>query len=72
VIERIVARDQRAAADPYDRHNRLLFGLMLRILRDRGETEDVLQEVFVLCGRAPTYNLALGSPADPEPGALAT
>jgi RNA polymerase sigma-70 factor (ECF subfamily) len=64
LLERIVARDERAVADLYDRHSRLLYGLILRILRDRGEAEEVLQEVFVLVWtRAETYNIALGSPA---------
>ncbi len=64
LIERIVARDERAVADLYDRHCRLLFGLILRILRDRSEAEEVLQEVFVLVWtRAATYNVALGAPA---------
>jgi RNA polymerase sigma-70 factor (ECF subfamily) len=64
LLERIVARDEHAVADLYDRHNRLLFGLILRILRDRSESEEVLQEVFVLVWtRAETYNVALGSPA---------
>jgi RNA polymerase sigma-70 factor (ECF subfamily) len=64
LLERIVARDERAVADLYDRHCRLLFGLILRILRDRSEAEDVLQEVFVLVWtRAETYNVALGPPA---------
>ena len=64
ILDRIVARDQRAVADLYDRHNRLLFGLILRILRDRTEAEDVLQEVFLLVWtRAETYNVTLGSPA---------
>jgi RNA polymerase sigma-70 factor (ECF subfamily) len=47
LIERIVARDEHAVAELYDRHNRLLYGLILRILRDRGESEEVLQEVFL-------------------------
>jgi RNA polymerase sigma-70 factor (ECF subfamily) len=64
LLERIVARDEHAVAELYDRHNRLLFGLILRILRDRSESEEVLQEVFVLVWtRAETYNVALGSPA---------
>jgi RNA polymerase sigma-70 factor (ECF subfamily) len=64
ILDRVVARDERAVADLYDRHNRLLFGLILRILRDRSEAEEVLQEVFVLVWtRAETYNVALGSPA---------
>ena len=48
----------------YDRHSRVLYGLILRILRDRSEAEEVLQEVFVLVWtRADTYNQMLGSPA---------
>jgi hypothetical protein len=35
LIERIVARDQLAIGDLYDRHHRLLFGLILRIIGDR-------------------------------------
>jgi len=64
LLDRIVARDETAVAELYDAHNRLLFGLILRILRDRSEAEEVLQEVFVLVWtRAETYNVGLGSPA---------
>ena len=64
LLDRIVARDEQAVAELYDRHHRLLFGVILRILRDRSEAEEVLQEVFVLVWtRAETYNVALGSPA---------
>jgi RNA polymerase sigma-70 factor (ECF subfamily) len=64
LLDRIVARDERAVGELYDRHNRLLFGLILRILRDRSEAEEVLQEVFVLVWtRAETYNVTLGPPA---------
>ena len=64
LIERIVARDEHAVAELYDRHCRLLFGLILRILHDRSEAEDVLQDVFVLVWtRAETYNVSLGPPA---------
>src|SRR5678816_2136634 len=64
LLNRVIARDASAIGELYDRHNRLLYGLILRILRDRGEAEEVLQEVFVLVWtRAETYNVALGSPA---------
>jgi RNA polymerase sigma-70 factor, ECF subfamily len=64
LIDRIVARDERAVGELYDRHSRVLYGLILRILRDRSEAEEVLQEVFVLVWtRAETYNATLGSPA---------
>lgn len=64
LVERIVARDQQAVGELYDRHHRLLFGLILRIIRDRSEAEEILQEVFVLVWtRAETYNVSLGPPA---------
>ena len=63
LIDRVVARDPTAIAELYDRHSRLLFGLILRILHERGEAEDVLQEVFLsVWTRADTYRPALGSP----------
>jgi RNA polymerase sigma-70 factor (ECF subfamily) len=63
LLARIVARDQSALGELYDRHSRLLFGLILRIVRERGEAEEVLQEVFVQAWtRADSYNAGLGSP----------
>jgi RNA polymerase sigma-70 factor (ECF subfamily) len=63
LLQRIVARDTAALADLYDRHSRVLFGLILRILRDRAEAEEVLQEVFVrVWTRAELYDLRLGGP----------
>jgi len=45
---RAVARgDESALAAVYDRYRLILFGLVLRILHDREESEDVLQEVFL-------------------------
>jgi RNA polymerase sigma-70 factor (ECF subfamily) len=63
LLNRVIARDGRAIGELYDRHSRLLYGLILRILRDRGEAEEVLQEVFVqVWTRADTYNVELGAP----------
>jgi len=45
---RAVSRgDESALAEIYDRYRLILFGLILRILNDRQEAEDVLQEVFL-------------------------
>ena len=45
---RDVARgDESALATVYQRYGAILFGLLVRILNDRAEAEDVLQEVFV-------------------------
>ncbi len=64
LLERIVARDARSVSVLYDRHARLLFNLILRILRDRADAEDVLQEVFVaVWTRAESYNPTLGPAA---------
>ena len=58
-----MARDACSVAALYDRHAGLLFNLILRILRDRSDAEDVLQEVFVaVWTRAESYNPALGTP----------
>jgi RNA polymerase sigma-70 factor (ECF subfamily) len=63
LLERIIARDESAVATLYDRHSRLLFGLILRILRDRGEAEETLQEVFLsVWSKAESYDAALGPP----------
>ena len=64
LLNRVIARDASAIGELYDRHSRLLFGLILRILRDRSEAEEVLQEVFVqIWTRADTYQVELGVPA---------
>lgn len=63
LLQRIVARDSDALASLYDRHSRLLFGLILRIVRDRAEAEDILQEVFVrVWTRAELFDPRLGGP----------
>jgi len=64
LIDRVRARDQQALGELYDAHSRLLFGLILRILKNRAEAEEVLQEVFVQAWtKADTYHASLGSPA---------
>src|SRR5687768_16442567 len=61
LLQRIAAHDTAALAELYDRHSRLLFGLILRIVRDRGEAEEILQEVFLrMWKRAETYDALVG------------
>jgi RNA polymerase sigma-70 factor (ECF subfamily) len=63
LLGRVIARDGRAIGELYDRHSRLLYALILRILRNRSEAEEVLQEVFVqVWTRADTYQVELGAP----------
>ena len=47
LLHAIARGDETALADCYDRYRLILFGLILRILHDREEAEDCLQEVFL-------------------------
>jgi RNA polymerase sigma-70 factor (ECF subfamily) len=47
LLKAIVAKDEAALAKLYDRYRVILFGLLMRILNNREEAEDVLQEVFL-------------------------
>jgi RNA polymerase sigma-70 factor (ECF subfamily) len=63
LIVRVNARDEQAVGELYDRYSRQLYSLIVRIVRDRGQAEDVLQDVFVaLWTRVHTYDPSLGSP----------
>jgi RNA polymerase sigma-70 factor (ECF subfamily) len=47
LISRIAVRDPAALAALYDRHAPNLFGLLVRMIRNRATAEDVLQETFL-------------------------
>jgi RNA polymerase sigma-70 factor (ECF subfamily) len=47
LIRALARGDETALADLYDRYRIILFGLVVRILHDRAEAEDVLQEIFL-------------------------
>jgi len=47
LLKAIAARDEAALAQLYDGYRVILFGLLMRILSNREEAEDVLQEVFL-------------------------
>ncbi len=47
LLSAVARGDERAFAVIYDRYSSILFGLLLRIVRDRPEAEDVLQDVFL-------------------------
>jgi RNA polymerase sigma-70 factor (ECF subfamily) len=64
LLQRIVIRDETALAELYDRHSRLAYSVIMRILGSPSDADDVLQETFVrVWSRADTYNPLLGSPA---------
>ena len=54
LLKAIAARDEAALAHLYDRYRVILFGLLMRILNNREEAEDVLQEVFLQVWRKAT------------------
>lgn len=63
LLQRIGMRDESALAAFYDRHSRLTYSLIVRILGTSSDAEDVLQETFVrVWSRADTYDPLLGSP----------
>ena len=47
LLRAISRGDEQALAAIYDRYRLILFGLILRIVHDRQEAEDVLQEAFL-------------------------
>jgi RNA polymerase sigma-70 factor (ECF subfamily) len=64
LLQRIAIRDEAALGEFYDRHSRLAYSVILRILGSASDAEEVLQETFVrVWSRADTFDGLLGSPA---------
>jgi|CXWL01.1.fsa_nt_gi RNA polymerase sigma-70 factor (ECF subfamily) len=62
-IGRIASGDERAFAELYDRHSAVVLGLLVRILGDRSEAEEVVQEAFLQAWRqADRYRAELATP----------
>src|SRR5579864_5206075 len=47
LIGRLQRRDPQALAELYDRYGRLAYSLILRMVRDTGVAEDLVQETFL-------------------------
>ena len=63
LIERIAQRDEAALRTLYERTSPRLFGLAMRVLRQRDTAEDVLQESFFTVWRvAVDYRASLSPP----------
>ena len=64
LLQRIATRDEAALAELYDRHSRLAYSVIMRILGSSSDAEEVLQETFIrVWSRADTYDALLGSPS---------
>jgi RNA polymerase sigma-70 factor (ECF subfamily) len=62
LVERVAAGDMDAAADLYDRYAPQVYALARRIVRNDGDAEDVVQEVFSQAWRtAERYDSRRGS-----------
>jgi RNA polymerase sigma-70 factor (ECF subfamily) len=61
-VERMRAGDTRALEELYDRHNGLLYSVVLRIVKSAGDAEEVLQESWLQIWRgAGAYREARGT-----------
>ena len=47
LVKRLQRRDPKALADLYDRYGRLVYSLILRVVRDAATAEDLVQETFL-------------------------
>src|SRR5438270_8324200 len=47
LVERMQRRDPQALAELYDRYGRIVYALILRVVRDTGVAEDLVQETFL-------------------------
>ena len=62
-LAQIAGGDRAALKDLFDRTSAKLFSICLRILKDRGDAEDALQDVYVsVWHRAGTFDPARASP----------
>jgi RNA polymerase sigma-70 factor, ECF subfamily len=47
IVVRLQRREPQALADLYDRYGRIVYSLILRVVRDTGIAEDLVQETFL-------------------------
>jgi DNA-directed RNA polymerase specialized sigma24 family protein len=50
LVKRVASGDERALSDLYDRYAGLVYGSGMRLLGDRGTSEELVQDVFTSCG----------------------
>ena len=61
LVRRLLQRDVNAFEELYDRHSRIVYGLVLRILQQASTAEEVVQDVFLQLWRnAAQYDTSRG------------
>jgi RNA polymerase sigma-70 factor, ECF subfamily len=62
LLERIAKGDEGALADLYDRYAGMLYAMLLRILKDTGAAEEILQDLFLhVWRRSRQFDVSRGS-----------
>jgi len=62
LVDRLQHRDPQALAQLYDRYGRVTYSLILRVVRDTGVAEDLVQETFLrVWNRVQGFNAEKGS-----------
>lgn len=63
LLERIARKDQNALSQLYDRHSTMMYSMIIRIVKEKEEAEDILQDVFIkVWERSELYDARIGSP----------
>jgi RNA polymerase sigma-70 factor (ECF subfamily) len=63
LLQEIAKGDSAAFSEFYDRYSRLIYGALMRILKNKDESDDILQDVFLLVWhKGHTFRQELGSP----------
>ena len=62
LVERLKRREPQAMAEMYDRYSRMAYSLILRIVRNTGAAEDLVQETFLrVWNRAQAFDSSRGA-----------
>ena len=62
LLERLRASDPKGMTDIFDRYGKMVYSVALRVLKDPGHAEDVMQEIFFQMWKNPnTFVLGRGS-----------
>jgi RNA polymerase sigma-70 factor (ECF subfamily) len=62
LLMRVKDRDEAALGELYDKYSSVVYSLMMRMVRETGEAQDLLQEIFIqVWTKAPLFSASKGS-----------